>query len=95
MVSPIGFASSNLGGYNNTAVNQLLAEADATLNQTQRGLIYQQVAQIVYNDYAFIWTAQGKNEFESGVPIVSTSVGGIVINLGFWESDFTHVYLIS
>jgi len=95
MVSPIGFASSNLGGYNNTQVNQLLAQADATLNQTQRGLIYQQVAQVVNNDYAFIWTAQGKNEFESGVPIVSTSVGGIVINLGFWESDFTHVYLTS
>jgi ABC-type transport system substrate-binding protein len=95
MVSPIGFASSNLGGYNNTEVNQLLAQADATLNQTQRGLIYQQVAQVVYNDYSFIWTAQGKNEFESGVPIVSTSVGGIIVNLGFWESDFTHIYLTS
>jgi len=95
MASPVGFASSNLGGYNNTAVNSLLAQADATLNQTQRGLIYQQVAEVVYNDYAFIWTAQGKNEFESGVPIVSTSVAGIVVNLGFWESDFTHLYLTS
>jgi len=95
IVSPIGFASSNLGGYNNTAVNNLLTQADAATNQTQRGAIYQQVAQIVYGDYAFIWTAQGKNEFTMGVPVVSTSVAGYVINLGFWGSDFTHLYLTS
>ena len=95
IVGPVGFGSSNLGGYNNTEVNNLLTKADATLNQTQRGEIYQQIAQIVYNDYAFVWTAQGKNEFTMGVPIVSTSVGGFVVNLGFWGADFTHLYLTS
>jgi ABC-type transport system substrate-binding protein len=95
MVGPIGIGSSNLGGYNNTQVNSLLDQADATLNQTARGQVYQQIAQVVSDDYAFIWTAQGKNEFVMGVPIVSTSVAGYVINLGFWGTDYTHLYLTS
>jgi peptide/nickel transport system substrate-binding protein len=94
-VGPIGFGTSNVAAYNTTVVNTLLDKADATVNVTARAAIYQQVAQVVYDDAPYIWVAQGKNTFTTGVPIVSTSVAGYVINQGFWETDFTSLYLTS
>jgi peptide/nickel transport system substrate-binding protein len=94
-VGPVGYGSTNPGDYNNTVVNNLLDKADATINETARAAIYQQIAQIVYVDAGYMWIAQGRNMYTSGVPIVSTSVAGYVSDVGFWETDFTHLYLTS
>jgi peptide/nickel transport system substrate-binding protein len=92
-LGPSAYGSQNVGWYNNTAVNNLLTQAGATTNQTKRNTIYQQVAQIVYNDSPDIWLGQRINTWSSGVPILSTSVGGYILNMGYDGTDFSHLYL--
>ncbi len=92
-VGPLAFGPGNFAWYNNTSVMTLLKQADATTNPQQRAAIYQQIDRIVYNDAPYIWIAQVQNSFPTGVPIVNINVRGYAANLGFWESDFSTLYI--
>ncbi len=91
----LAYGAGNFAWYNNTQVVQLLHQADRTLDSTQRGAIYQQVAHIVYDDAPYIWVGQLQNAYPSGVPVVSSNIQGYVLNLGYWETDFSTFYLVS
>jgi peptide/nickel transport system substrate-binding protein len=88
-VGPLAPGPGNFAWYNVSTVWNLLSKADSTINQTQRAAIYNQVAHIVYDDVPYFWVAQVQNGFPTGVPIVNINVRGYVVDLGFWESDFS------
>jgi ABC-type transport system substrate-binding protein len=86
----------NYADYNNTQVFNLLNQADATFNSTQRAAIYEQVAHIVYNDAPYIWVGQDYNEYGNGIPVVNINVRGYEVNLAYWYgTDFSLLYLAS
>ena len=94
-VGDLAYGAGNFAWYNNTQVVSLLHQADRTLDPTQRAALYEQVAHIVYNDAPYIWVAQLQNAYPSGIPVVSDSVQGYSLNIGFWQSDFSTLYLAS
>ncbi|MHB1907985.1 MAG: ABC transporter substrate-binding protein [Nitrososphaerales archaeon] len=51
----VGPYGSDWGNYNNTRVNQLYLAAEATVNNTQRAQIYQEIGGILSADYAWLW----------------------------------------
>ncbi len=93
-VGDLAYGAGNFAWYNNTQVVQLLHQADRTLDPTQRAALYEQVAHIVYNDAPYIWVGQLQNAYPSGIPVVSGSVQGYMLNAGYWETDFSTLYLV-
>jgi ABC-type transport system substrate-binding protein len=93
--SYLGLGSTNIASYVNPQVDNLLHQADQSTNQTQRAALYDQVAHIVYNDAPYIWVATLKNSLVYGVPVLGTNVHAYVLDYGFWESDFSPLYLTS
>jgi len=85
----------NSGYYNNTEVTNLLQRATATLNEAERGALYAQISQIVYADVPDVWIGQFKNALSTGVPLISTTVGGYTAIGSFVAVDLSHIYLIS
>ena len=94
-LGPVAYGIENVGWYNNTAVNSLMNQADATTDPVARNAIYQQIAQIVYADSPDIWLGQHRNMWSGGVPILSTTVAGYVLNMAYDGTDFSHLYLTS
>jgi len=92
-VGPIGTPNPNFGIYNNTMVNNLLAQADKTVNPQQRDLIYQQIEEIVYNDAPCVWAAQYQNAVPLGLPVASTNLQGFTYNLQFAQTDISTLYV--
>ena len=93
-LGPVGYGTENVGWYNNTQVNALMSQADAATDPVQRNQIYQQIAQIIYGDSPDLWLGQHRNMWSAGVPILSTSVGGYILNMGYDGTDFSHLYLV-
>jgi len=85
----------NFGIYNNTVVNNLLAQADRTINESQRVSIYQHVSEIVYNDVPCVWVAQFQNALPLGLPVASTSLQGFTYNLQYAQTDTSTLYIMS
>jgi peptide/nickel transport system substrate-binding protein len=95
LIGPLNYGSSNEAYYNNPTVNALLSQADATLNQTARGLIYQHIDEIVYNDVPYLWTGEYTNSLPPGIPVASIDLRGFVANPQFVIMDFSQWYLVS
>lgn len=94
-VGDVYYGAGNFAYYNNSRVNDLLHQADKALDQAQRATIYEEVAHIVYDDAPYIWVAQLENAYPSGIPVLNTNVKGYMLNIGFWENDFSGLYLVS
>jgi len=94
-VGDLAYGAGNFAWYNNTQVVQLLHQADRTLDPTQRAAIYEQVAHIVYDDAPYIWVGQLQNAYPSGIPVVSNSIQGYTLNAGYWETDFSTLYVVT
>jgi len=92
-VGPLGIPNPNFGGYNNTVVNSLMAQADKTVDPQQRAALYQQVDEIVYNDAPCDWVAQYQNAVPEGLPVASTTLQGFTYNLEFAQTDLSTLYL--
>ena len=93
-LGPVGYGTENVGWYNNTQVNALMNQADAATDPVQRNQIYQQIAEIIYSESPDLWLGQHRNMWSAGVPILSTSVGGYILNMGYDGTDFSHLYLV-
>ncbi|HYB85076.1 MAG TPA: ABC transporter substrate-binding protein [archaeon] len=95
LAGPLGIPNPNFGGYNNTLANSLMSQADKTTNQNERALLYEQVAEIVYNDAPCDWIAQYQNALPLGLPVASTNLQGFTYNLQFAQTDASTLYLAS
>jgi peptide/nickel transport system substrate-binding protein len=95
LIGPTSYGWGNIAYYNSTQVNTLLAKADATVDQTQRGQIYQDISRIAYNDVPYIYVAQFHNSFPGGIIVSSTSVAGFAPNFQFYPLDLSTLYVVS
>jgi ABC-type transport system substrate-binding protein len=93
LVGPLEYGPSNEAYYNNTQVNNLFSEAGMTTNQTQRALLYESAAELVYQDSPYIWIGQFENAASQGVPVASINLRGFVPSFQFFQSDFSNLYL--
>jgi peptide/nickel transport system substrate-binding protein len=94
-VGPAGIGNVNYGVYNSTVVNALLAQADKTVDPTQRAMIYQHISEIVYNDAPCVWVAQYENALPLGLPVASNTLQGFTYNLQFAQTDTSTLYIAS
>lgn len=93
-VGPTAYGPANPAYYNNTQVNALLERADSTVDQTERARIYENIAEIVYDEVPYVWVAQFHNSFPSGVIISNMHLQGFVPNFTFYPLDFSTLYLV-
>jgi peptide/nickel transport system substrate-binding protein len=94
LVGPLNYGPSNEAYYNNAQVNALFKQADSTTNQTQRAVLYQNAAKLVYNDSPYIWVGQFQNAASQGIPVATINLRGFVPSFQFFQSDFSTIYLI-
>ena len=96
IVGPICYGGCNIAWYNNTEVNNLLAQSVSTTNTTLRGDLLLNVTHIVYQDAPYIWLAQPEYTYVSGVPFASVSVQGwSYCETAYTHTDFSTLYLVS
>ena len=93
LAGPLGIPNPNFGGYNNTVVNALLAQADKTSNMAERALLYEHISEIVYEDAPCDWVAQYQNALPLGLPVANTKLQGFTYNLQFAQTDASTLYL--
>jgi ABC-type transport system substrate-binding protein len=65
-------------GYNDSALNQVIGEQQASTNQTQRLALISQADNMINNDYAYVWAYQNLDFFPT-----TSNVQNVVINPNF------------
>ena len=93
-IGNLDVGASNMAWYNNTQVQNLLNQADATTNPTLRAQYLQNATAIAYGEYPYFWFAQFQNANLQGVPVTSVTVQGYYESLQSLGLDFSSLYIV-